>query len=240
MGFFIKLIISNLGIILTMSCAAKQPKILVFSKTEGFRHSSITAGKEALLKLGQVHNFNVDTSENAELFTLENLKNYRAVLFLNTTGNILNSQQEEAFKKFIQSGGGFIGIHAATDTEFDWPWYNKLVGAYFVDHPKTQKATLIIENRNHPATDFLNNTWQKTDEWYNFRDINPDINVLISIDEDTYSGGTNGYNHPISWYHEFDGGKVFYTAMGHTEESYTDTQFLKHLLGGIQYVISAE
>lgn len=224
--------------IVLMGCTAKKPAILAFSKTDGFRHSSIPAGKAALIKLGKENDFSVDTTENAAVFTDNNLKKYRAVVFLNTTDNVLNETEQVGLKNFIRNGGGFVGIHAATDTEFDWPWYNKLVGAYFVDHPKVQEATLVIKDKNHPATDFLGDTWQKTDEWYNFRDINPDINVLITIDESTYSGGTNGKNHPISWYHIYDGGKVFYTAMGHTAESYTDELFLKHVLGGIQYVIS--
>jgi cytochrome c len=140
-------------------------------------------------------------------------------------------------ERYIQAGGGFVGIHAATDTEYEWAWNNKLVGAYFKSHPKVQDATLNIIDKNHLSTEFLGDTWVKADEWYNLKSINPNLNVLIKIDEKTYEGGENGDNHPISWYHEYDGGRAFYTVMGHTNETFNDPVFQKHLLGGINYAI---
>lgn len=214
------------------------PKLLVFSKTAGFVHSSIPAGIAAIQKLGQEHNFSVDTTSQAEYFEEDNLKQYSAVVFLNTTGNILDPKQEAAFERFIQAGGGFVGVHAATDTEYSWGWYGKLVGAYFKSHPRTQKANFLIEDKNFGATNFFQETsWTRTDELYNFKKMNPDVKVLVAIDESSYEGGENGDNHPMSWYHEYDGGRAFYTALGHTEESYTEENYLKHLLGGIQYAI---
>lgn len=217
--------------------SAKMPRILVFSKTQGFRHSAIGVGKLAIMKLGKENGFLVDTTENAGYFTPDGLKKYAAVVFLSTTGDILDAAQKASFEKYIQSGGGFVGVHAATDTEYGWPWYGSLVGAYFVNHPAQQEATLNVVDRSDISTKHLPAVWKRKDEWYNFKDINKDIKVLITIDEKSYKGGTNGDFHPMAWYHNYDGGRSWYTELGHTEESYTDPNYLKHLLGGIQYAI---
>jgi type 1 glutamine amidotransferase len=215
----------------------KHPKVLVFSKTAGYHHASIPNGIAAIQKIGREKGFAVDTTTNASFFNNEQLKQYAAVVFLSTTGNIFDTNQEAAFKQFINAGGGFIGIHAATDTEYEWNWYGQLVGGYFESHPETQKATLQVINNNHPATKDLPKQWTRIDEWYNFKNINPKLNVLLTIDESSYKGGRNGNNHPMAWHHEFDGGRVFYTALGHTEASYEEPLFLKHLTGGILYVL---
>jgi len=212
-------------------------KILIFSKTAGYRHASIEAGIAAIKELGNENGFLVDATEDSTQFTSAVLSEYKAVVFLNTTGNVLNSTQEKAFKSYIQAGGGFVGVHAASDTEYDWPWYNKLMGAYFNGHPEIQEASMDVLIDAHMSTKHLPKKWIKTEEWYNFKSINPDINVLIVVDETSYQGGTNGDTHPISWYHNFDGGKSFYTAMGHGAETFQEPKFRKHLLGGIQSVI---
>jgi len=219
------------------SCNTKEEKVLVFSKTAGYRHGSIETGIEAVKKLGSVNGFKVDATEDASFFTEEILKQYSAIIFLNTTNDVLNEVQQAEMERYIQAGGGFVGIHAATDTEYQWPWYNKLVGAYFKSHPRVQDATLHIIDKKHLSTDFLGDTWVKADEWYNLKSINPDLNILIKIDEKTYEGGENGDDHPISWYHEYDGGRAFYTVMGHTNETFNDSVFQEHLLGGIKYAI---
>lgn len=213
------------------------PRILVFSKTAKFRHSAIKEGKTAIMKLGMENGFQVDTTENADYFEEATLQKYAAVIFLNTTGDVLDYPQQAHFERYIQAGGGFLGVHAATDTEYDWKWYNNLVGAYFKGHPKIQTATLNCLDHTHPSTSFLADTWVKKDEWYNFKSINPDMNVLLTIDETSYEGGTNGASHPMAWYHDYDGGRAFYTGLGHTKETYQEPQFLQHLLGGIQYAI---
>ncbi len=224
-----------------ISCNQKRegkPRVLVFTKTTGFRHSSIPNGIAAIIKLGQENGFDVDTTENADMFNEDTLKKYSAVIFLSTTGDVLNYRQEAAFERYIQAGGGYVGVHSATDTEYDWGWYGRLVGGYFNGHPKPQQAKFIIKDRDFPATKFFADTiWQRTDELYNFKKLNPDVHVLITIDESSYEGGTNGAFHPMSWYHDYDGGRAFYTELGHTEESYTEPNYLKHLLGGIQYAI---
>lgn len=227
-------------LLFSCSCSGlvqKKPSVLVFSKTEGFYHNSIPAGNQALIKMGQQNGFVVDTTKNASSFSDENLKKYDAVVFLNTTGNVLNDSQQESFKRYIQGGGNYVGVHAAADTEYDWEWYGGLVGAYFQSHPHVQQAKLDIQNQEHPATGMLQKTWTTTDEWYNFKDIKDGIEVLITIDEDSYNGGRNGQWHPISWFRTYDGGRMFYTGLGHLEETFRDPVFLEHLLGGISYAI---
>ncbi len=223
-------------LVLFFSCKQEAPRVLVFSKTKGYRHESITAGKAALQKLGAEKGFAVDTTEVAEDFTEENLKKYRAVVFLSTTMDVLDELQQNTFKRFIQGGGGFVGIHAAADTEYDWWWYGKLVGAYFKSHPKTQEAKF---KKVKPFGNGVNlpDEWIRTDELYNYKKISDEIIPLFMLDESSYQGGENGDNHPIAWYHDFDGGRSFYTGMGHTDESYVDPMFLDHVYQGILYAI---
>lgn len=226
------------GFIIFSFVAQKQYRVLVFSKTGGFRHASIKDGKIALLKMGAENNFAVDTTEDAAVFTPDNLKQYQAVVFLSTTGNdILSPEQKQAFQQYIRSGGGFVGVHAASDTEYNWEWYGKMVGAYFLSHPKTQEAKIQVLDRKHISTKHLPAIWQRTDEWYNFKNMNPDVKVLMNLDETSYEGGKNGKNHPVAWYHAYDGGRAFYTELGHTPESYSEPMFLQHVLGGIKYAM---
>lgn len=215
----------------------KTPRVLVFSLTMKFHHASIPKGVAAIQQLGSEHHFSVDTTTDASLFTRDNLKKYAAVIFLNTTGDVLNEEQQLAFQQYIRSGGGFVGVHAASDTEYDWPWYNQLVGAYFKSHPKQQEAVLHIVDSKHPATQHLPTEWKRKDEWYNFKSIQPNLHILITIDEKTYTGGENGDMHPMAWYHDFDGGHAFYTELGHTDESYVDPLYLQHLYGGLLYAM---
>jgi cytochrome c len=227
-------------IIISCGGPSEAPRVLVFSKTAGFRHESIEAGLTAIEAISKKNNFTYDATEDSEDFNEENLRNYQAVIFLNTTGDVLNKQQQNDFERFIQAGGGFVGVHAAADTEYNWPWYGQLVGAYFESHPNNpnvRTATFNVLDRSHPSTDSLPEKWERTDEFYNYKNIQEDLNVLITIDESTYEGGTNGDNHPMAWYKEFDGGRAFYTAMGHTNESYDDPLFIDHLEGGIVYAL---
>ncbi|MET3112527.1 type 1 glutamine amidotransferase [Pedobacter sp. CG_S7] len=222
------------------SIAQKKNKILVFYKTSGYHHKSIVEGKIAFQQLGVKHDFDVDTTNDASHFNKENLKQYAAVVFLNTTGDVFNPEQQNALQEYIQSGKGFVGIHAATDTEYDWPWYGNLVGAYFLSHPKIQEATLNVLNNKTNSTRHLPKEWIWTDEWYNFKWMTKEkLNVLITVDENSYEAGPGkmGAKHPISWYHNFDGGRSFYTELGHTAEAYSNPLFLKHVLGGLQYAM---
>lgn len=214
----------------------EQFAVLVFTRTAGFRHDSIEPGVEAIRKLGAQHGFDVEHTEDEDYFTPDNLDRYSAVVFLNTTGNILNEQERRAFEGFIRAGNGFVGVHAAADTGYDWPWYGRLVGAYFKSHPHIQNATVIVEDPSDPSTRYLPARWERRDEWYNFRE-NPreNVHVLLRLDTETFEGGAMGDDHPIAWRHEFGGGRAWYTGGGHTRESFAEPLFLGHLLGGIRW-----
>lgn len=230
------------------STASAQPaingaNILVFSKTAGWRHDSIPAGIAALQKLAEEHQFTVVASEDSSLFTDAGLSQFNAIVFLNTTLDVLDENQELAMERYIQAGGGFVGIHAAADTEWegDWFWYRNLVGAVFKDHPNkpsnVQQATVNFVDKKHLSTEALPDSISVEDEWYNYRDMYEFINVVAKVDESTYQGGGHGHDHPISWYHDYDGGRAFYTGMGHTSESFSNPELLKHLLGGMTYAV---
>lgn len=239
-----KKILFSITILLITAClisfvaTKKNPRILVFSRTLGFHHASIPTGIAAIQKIGRDNNMEVDTTTDANFFNEKQLRKYAAVVFLSTTGNVLNDEQQLAFEAYIKKGGGFVGIHAATDTEYDWPWYNQLVGAYFKSHPKQQEAVLHIIDPSHISTMHLPKEWKRFDEWYNFKSIQPNLHVLITIDEKSYTGGENGDYHPMAWWHDFDGGRAFYTEFGHTDESYADPLFIQHVTGGIAYAVN--
>ncbi|NJP98764.1 DUF1080 domain-containing protein [Nonomuraea sp. FMUSA5-5] len=214
-------------------------KVLVFSKTAGFRHDSIPAGIQAIRELGATGDFTVDATEDGNAFTAANLAQYRAVVFLSTTGDVLNDTQQAAFQAYVDGGGGYVGVHAAADTEYNWPYYGQLMGAWFNNHPAIQQATVRTEDRAHAATAHLGATWSRTDEWYNYRtNPRPNVRVLQSLDEGSYSGGGMG-DHPITWCHPQSSGRSFYTGLGHTQESYADASFRALLLGGIRYAAKA-
>ncbi|TDT18139.1 uncharacterized protein DUF1349 [Ilumatobacter fluminis] len=217
---------------------ATDHSILVFSKTAAFRHGSIETGVQAIEDLGAANGVTVDATEDATAFTEENLSQYSAVIWMSTTGDVLNADQQAAFESYIQSGGGYVGIHAASDTEYSWPWYADLVGAYFAGHPAVQEATVVTEDHVHPSTAHLDTEWARTDEWYNF-DRNPrvDVHVLQSLDESTYNAGGSamGIDHPITWCHDYDGGRSWFTGHGHTNATFAEPDFLDLLWGGIEY-----
>jgi cytochrome c len=230
---------------LLLSCSPAQParsqppafKVLVFSKTAGFRHDSIPAGITAIRQLGLDNNFAVDATEDSAIFEDGSLAQYQAVIFLLTTGDILDANQQAAFERYIRGGRGYVGIHSASDTEYSWPWYGNLVGAYFKSHPAIQQATVNVEAHAHPATAPLPGAWVRADEWYNFQS-NPRgrVHVLAALDETTYDPGADRMgDHPIAWCHNYEGGRAWYTGGGHTQASYSENLFLAHILGGIQW-----
>jgi type 1 glutamine amidotransferase len=213
-------------------------RVLVFSRTTGFRHDSIPDGIAAIQKLGAEHNFAVDATEDATQFTDANLAQYRAVVFVSSTGDPLDQQAErDAFQRYIERGGGYAGIHAASDCCRDWPWYDGLVGAIFKSHPDQQNATVDVQGHGAPSSAALPNRWTRFDEWYNFTS-NPrtvGVRVLATLDERSYNVGPDAMgDHPITWCHRYDGGRAWYTGMGHTKASYTEPLFLSQLLGGIE------
>ncbi len=220
------------------AAAADAPfSILVFSKTGAgaFRHDSIPVGIEALRKIGPENGFTVVASEDPAVISATTLKAFQVVVFLSTTGDILDNAQKQAFIAWYQAGHGWVGIHAASDCEYNWTWYGGLVGAYFKGHPAQQPAKIAVVDHTFIATAFLPPIWERKDEWYNFRALPKDVHVLLNIDEKSYDPGPDamGASHPMAWYHLYDGGRAFYTELGHTQESYAEANFLKHITGGI-------
>ncbi len=216
-----------------------QKTLLVLTITEGFVHTdAIASGKKTLAQLGQQQQYNILHAGTGLAVDPGLFSQVDAVIFLCTTLDIFDDTQQEAFEKFIQSGGGYVGIHSAADTEYDWPWYGKLVGGYFVSHPPgTPSARIETVDTANPMTDHLPKSWQIEDEWYNYRYTTDQVNVLLYLDEQSYTGGTNGAEHPITWYHAYDGGRAFYTGLGHWEKTYGDPRFVTLLKKGIQYVL---
>ncbi|GAB3845008.1 ThuA domain-containing protein [Dactylosporangium cerinum] len=236
LAFCTALVVAALGLTAAPAQAAPDFTVLVFSKTAGFRHDSIAVGTQAIRDLGTANNFAVEATEDATQFTAANLARFKAVIWLSTTGDVLNATQQTAFENYIRAGGGYLGVHAVADTEYDWAWYGGLVGAYFASHPAIQTATVRVADATHPATAGLPAAWSRSDEWYNYR-TNPraQVHVLTTLDESTYSGGTMGADHPNTWCRAYDGGRSFYTGMGHTQASYAEAGFRSLLLGGIRY-----
>jgi type 1 glutamine amidotransferase len=232
-------------------------ELLVFSKTAGFRHASIDVAVPAITAHAKARDVAVYATEDASVFTDENLARFDAVIFLQTSGvlravesegqPVLGEEEQAAFRRFIQRGGGYVGIHGASDIRLspmppegtvEWDWYNRLVGGTFHSHPPIQEARIIVADRDHPSTRMLGTEWVKRDEWYNFRELPDHVNVLLALDTESFEGSGHEGHHPIAWYHEYDGGRAFYTALGHTNESFTEEPlFMQHLWGGITWAM---
>ncbi|MFC1430419.1 ThuA domain-containing protein [Streptacidiphilus sp. N1-3] len=215
------------------------PRVLLHTRTAGFRHDSIPAGIEALRQLATAAGLELTATEDPDAFSEQNLAGYRAVVFLSTTGEVLTDDGRKALESFHATGGGFLGIHSAAGTEYDWPYYGTLLGARFRSHPAPQPAVVSVLDRTHPATAHLPEQWAWDDEWYDFRSNPRDagVRVLASVDESRYQGGLMGSDHPLVWCQEpRDGGRSFYTSLGHHIAAYADTDFRQHLAGALHWV----
>ncbi len=229
------------GAFFLVGCFAPEPSVLVFTKTNGFRHAAIESGQEALRRLAGERGYQVEFTEDSTAITEEALSGHDAVIFLLTTGDVLDAESQLAMERFIQAGGGYVGVHSASDTEYDWPWYGRLVGAYFTGHPAgTPEGRITVTDTVFQATAHLPPTWHKNDEWYDQRTVNQFVNVVLTVDESSYMQDQRRFLNtakPVSWYHEFDGGRSFYTALGHAAASFEDPLFVQHLAGGLEYAI---
>lgn len=245
------ILIALLSLASASTALAEQFKVLLFSRTMGWHHDSINAGVTAIQNLGKLHDFDVFWTEDPNrVINDKELAKYKVVIFLLTTGDIFNAEQQAAFERYIKAGGGFVGIHSATDTEYEWEWYTKLVGYSFHIHPAVQTATLKVENADFPGMDRFAKRFLWTDEWYEFGAPKSDkLKLLLTVDEGTYkpeanwgakSGKGMGSPHPISWFQEYDGGRAFYTALGHIPASYNDANFLHHIYGGIYWAATGK
>jgi cytochrome c len=215
-------------------------RVLVFTKTAGEQHDSIGAGARAIEELGSQNEFGVHVTSDASEFTDVELRGYRAVVFLNTTGDVLDDDQEAAFERYVRAGGGFVGIHAAVETETTWPFYTGLLGTTATRTSEVVPATVKVADRVHPSSASLPEYWSREDQWYEFSvNVRGVSHVLATVDETTFAGGGMGFDHPIAWCKDYQGGRSWYTAGGHTAESYSSLSFQRHLLGGIEWAAGA-
>jgi type 1 glutamine amidotransferase len=239
----------TLGCMLSPASFAQQFSVAVFSKAAGWHHESSLEGVTALRELGKLHHFEVFWTEDAgRVFTDELLAKYQVVIFLQTTGDVLDDKQQAAFERYIRKGGGFVGIHSAADTEYKWPWYANMLGHMFRRHPAIQTAMINVESRDFPGMERFPARFLATEEWYEFDAArSPSLHYLLSVDESTYQPSAQRQKeattqpfHPLSWYHNYDGGRAFYTALGHLPATYSDPQFMHHVFGGIYWAATGK
>ena len=240
------------SLFLSVASHAEQFNVLLFTTTQGWHHESQLEGVAAMRELAKKHFFKLDWQEDPSLINDTNLAKFQVIIFLSTTGNILNDEQKAAMEKFIRSGKGFVGIHDAADTEYQWEWYTKMVGRMFHIHPVIQTAELQVLDRKFPGLERMPDKFLWTEEWYEFdKETISGLNYILAVDEQTYdpkvdwparnlSGVGMGKFHPIAWYHNYDGGRAFYTALGHTAADYSDSLFLEHVYGGIYWAATGK
>lgn len=248
--FLLALAIVTLCIQPNASAQTKQFKALLVTTTNGWHHESVHYGVVALKELAIRNYFDVTLLENPKGFTDKYVEQFQVIIFLNTTANIFDSAQEKVMERFIKSGKGYVGIHSASDTEYDWDWYTKLVGRMFYIHPVIQTAKLNIIDASFPGLQGFANNKLWTDEWYEFGpEKTTGLNYVLAVDESTYDPKVQwgekkatgmGKLHPISWYHNYDGGRSFYTALGHLPAVYSDQAFLNHLYAGILWAATGK
>ena len=241
-----KKILFLLIIVVPLLSGTKPPKkILIYTHNgKGYVHDNIAPSVEALKKLCSENGYEAESTADPSVFTTDNLKKIHCIIFSSTNNEAFETEaQKQAFVAYTQNGGGFVGIHSASGSERQWPWFWAMLGGKFVRHPELQKFTVKVIDKAHPSTNHLGDSWAWEDECYFINQLNPDIHVLLAADLTTikdekkleYPGTTFGDYFPLAWYHQFDGGRQFYTSLGHKAEYYKDEKFLKHLLGGIKW-----
>jgi len=224
--------------------AQSRPQVLYVTQSAGFAHPVLPLTEEVLPAIGRQHDaFDIDITRDASILTTDTLKRYDAVVFY-TTGELpMNADQQTAFLQFIRNGGGFVGIHSATDTFYGWPEYGELLGGYFDNHPWREEVSVRVEDRTHPATKHLDERFQINDEIYQFKQWSRDrVNVLMSLDtqsvdttQDSVHRSDNDF--ALTWSHSYGKGRVFYTALGHEEAVWQDDRFQRLIVNGIVWAI---
>jgi type 1 glutamine amidotransferase len=226
------------------AAAADQARVLVYSGSTGFRHDSIPAAVEAMKAIAIKAGYGVDATEDPEVFTAEKLKAYKVIVFVSTTTDPKKPESEwfvgarrDALQGFLKDGKGVVGLHAAGDSHYHWPWYGQMIGGYFERHPKgTPKGVVTVRDAKHPATAKLPKTLERNDEWYYYKDFDPTMRLLVTVDPATIGQGEADVNpNPVVWCHDFGGGRVFYNGLGHTSESYSEPYMVTLLEGGLAY-----
>jgi type 1 glutamine amidotransferase len=229
--------------------ALRGARVFVYTRNgEGYVHDNIASSVAAIRRLGEAHGFTVESGDDPTAFTPANLARFDALVFANTNNEAFDSDdQREALQAYVRAGGGFVGIHSASGSERDWPWYSALVGGNFERHAPQQDFTVEVVDASHPSTAFLPRRWEiASDECYYHDELNPGIRVLLAADlstvddpdGDSFPGTLFADRYPVAWYQAFDGGRQFFTALGHRPDQYGDPAFLRHILGGIQWVVN--
>jgi type 1 glutamine amidotransferase len=244
------LLLPALFLLNTVQAQQKQFKALIVTTTNGWHHESLHYGVVALKEMATRNFFDAELFQDPNSFNDSFLKQFQVIIFLNTTGDILNAEQQKVMERFIQSGKGFVGIHSASDTEYDWDWYTKLVGRMFYIHPAVQTAKLKVLDSSFPGLQGFEQGKLWTDEWYQFGEEKvKDLHYVLAVDESTYNAKANwstkkgegmGTFHPIAWYHNYDGGRSFYTALGHLPTNFSNQAFLDHLYAGILWAATGK
>lgn len=250
-----KMVLLVLSCVISLAAVAqdkKQFNALLITKTAGWHHESINEGVAAIRLLGVRNHFEVQWHQDGIPVTDNYLQNFQVIILLNTTGDIFNAEEQKAIEKFIQAGKGFVGIHSASDTEYDWPWYTKMVGRMFRIHPPIQTAKLRLTSTHFPGLEGFKDGQYWTDEWYEFdEEKTTGLNYILAVDETSYNpqvewghnkkkGKGMGSFHPVAWYHDYDGGRSFYTALGHMPAVYSEPAFLQHIYAGIYYAATGK
>lgn len=220
-----------------------RPAVLLFSKTNGYIHKeALPAAAEAFREIAGRRGWSIFATTSSAIYNDADLAQFDAVIWNNVSGDVLSEEQRAAFQRYIENGGGFVGVHGAGgDRHYAWSWYpDTLLKARFIGHPMNpqfQSATLHIENRDDPILQGLDATWTREDEWYSFEQSPRahGVQVLATVDEATYQPEVFGFSlrmgadHPVIWKHCAGKGRVFYSALGHTAESYAEPKYRKVL-----------
>jgi type 1 glutamine amidotransferase len=226
--------------------AADKGRVLVYSGSTGYRHESIPAGVEAMKSIAAKLGYQAEATEDPGVFSEDRLAAYKAIVFVSSTTDPKKPESEwftgarrDALVGFLKSGKGIVGLHAAADSHYHWPWYGQLMGGYFERHPKgTPKGTLTVHDARHPATSKLPKTITRNDEWYYYKDFDPTVKVLVTVDPASIGEGQADVNpNPVVWYKSFGGGRVFYSGLGHSSESYGEPYMIKLMTGGLKYAV---
>ena len=231
----------------TTAHAKDKGRVLVYSGSTGYRHASIPAAVAAIKALGEKAGYVIDTSEDPEVFNADNLAKYKALVLVSNSTDPKKPESEwfvgskrDALVGFLKAGKGVIGLHAAADSHYNWGWYGQMIGGYFDHHPKgTPKGVVTVVDSRHPATAKLPRTLQRNDEWYYYKDFDPTVRVLVTIDPKSIgdSGEADVNPNPLVWCHDFGGGRVFYSALGHTDESWSEPYLVNLMTGALAYAV---
>ncbi|WP_421830964.1 ThuA domain-containing protein [Larkinella sp.] len=249
-GLFLLLLTSTVGWSQGDKVNWKKVKVLVYTKNgKGYVHDNIPFAAKSIQKLGEEHGFKVDVTDQPSVFTEDNLKQYTLLVFPSTNNDVFDTDaQRLSFRRYIEAGGGFVGVHSVTGTERNWTWFKRMIGGTFAWHPKFQKFKTVVIDTQHSSMQGIPKVWEKEDEFYFTKEMSPGPTVVMAHDLTSLNGeepekvkmfgGSFTNLYPAAWYYHFDGGYTWCTTLGHDKKDYSEPLFMKHIFQGIQYVAS--